>query len=250
MSESDVPESVRRDLRFLKAYAVVSTLAIGVLLLGAFRPPEILRLETLEVERIDVVNDSGTPALVLAGQGRLPGPTFGGREYPQELSGGRTVASGMIFFNERGDEVGGLTYRGDFIDDGYRAYGGITFDQFRQDQVVSLRYGDDGRSRSAGVEVWDRSTEVAIEDLLPLLMERREATGARRDSIEARIRAMAGDEGLSAHRVFLGSRDRAALLLLRDRAGRPRIRLQVDTLDVSRLEFLDAAGEVVHAIPE
>lgn len=250
MSRNDVPDSIRRDLRFLKAYAVVSTLAIGVLLLGAFRPPATLRLDTLEVERIDVVNESGMPALVLAGQGRLPGPTFGGTEYPQELSGGRTVGSGMIFFNERGDEVGGLTYRGDFTEDGYRAYGGITFDQFRQDQVVSLRYGDDGRSRSAGVEVWDRSTEVAIEDLLPLLMERREATGARRDSIEARIRAAAGDEGLSAHRVFLGSRDRAALLLLRDREGRPRIRLQVDTLDVPRLEFLDAAGEVVHAIPE
>lgn len=249
MSRNDVPDSIRRDLRFLKAYAVVSTLAIGVLLLGAFRPAETLRLDTLEVERLDVVNEGGTPALVLAGQGRLPGPTFGGTEYPQELSGGRTVGSGIIFFNERGDEVGGLTYSGDVTDDGYRAYGGVTFDQFRQDQVVSLRYGDDGRSRSAGVEVWDRSTEVAIEDLLPLLMERREATGARRDSIEARIQAAAGD-GLSARRVFLGSRDRTALLLLRDRDSRPRIRLQVDTLDVPRLEFLDAAGEVVHAIPE
>jgi hypothetical protein len=154
----------------------------------------------------------------------------------------------MIFFNERGDEVGGLTYNGDVTEDGYRAGGGITFDQFRQDQVVSLRYSDNGQSRSAGVDVWDRSTEVAIEDLLPLLMARREATGAQRDSIEAVLQELAG-QGLAAHRVFLGSQDRTALLLLRDREGRPRLRMMVDSLDAPRLEFLDASGVVFHSIP-
>jgi hypothetical protein len=248
MTQNEIPDSVRRELQILKLWALGSTLAIGVLLLGAFRSPATLRLDTLEVDRIDIMNEGDTPALSIAGQGRLPGPTFGGTEYPQELSGGRTRAAGMIFFNERGDEVGGLTYNGDVTEDGYRAGGGITFDQFRQDQVVSLRYSDNGQRRSAGVDVWDRSTEVAIEDLLPLLVARREATGAQRDSIEAVLQAMAG-EGLAAHRVFLGSQDRTALLLLRDREGRPRLRMMVDSLDAPRLEFLDASGAVFHSIP-
>jgi hypothetical protein len=86
---------------------VGSTVAIAVLLLAAFRPPATMRVDTLEVERINILNEGGTPALSIARQGRLPGPTFGGTEYPQELSGGRTTAAGMIFFNERGDDVGG-----------------------------------------------------------------------------------------------------------------------------------------------
>lgn len=245
----DIPDSVRRDLLLLKIWAVGATLGIVILVLAAFRTSATMQLDTLQVQRLDIVNDGGTLALSLAGKGHLPGPTFGGIEYPQELSGGRTTASGMIFFNERGDEVGGLTYSGDVVGDGYRASGGITFDQFRQDQVVSLRYSDNGRSRSAGVDVWDRSTEVAIEDLLPLLVASREATGAKRDSIDAALQAMAGD-GLAAHRIFLGSADRTALLLLKDRQGRPRLRILVDSLDAPRLEFLDASGAVVHVIPE
>jgi len=248
MKGNGIPDPVRRELRILKLWAAASTLAMGVLLLAAFRSPSTLRLDTLEVERIDILNEGGGKALSIAGQGRLPGPTFGGTEYPQELSGGRTTASGMIFFNEKGDEVGGLTYQGDVAGDGYRASGGITFDQFRQDQVVSLRYSDNGTSRSAGVDVWDRSTEVSIEELLPLLLARREATGAQRDSIEAALQEKAG-QGLAAHRVFLGSRDRTALLLLRDREGRPRLRVLVDSTDAPRVEFLDAEGQVFHTIP-
>ena len=106
MTQNDIPESLRRELNILKLWALGSTLAIGVLLLAAVRSPVTMRLDTLEVERLDILNEGGALALSLAGQGRLPGPTFGGTEYPQELSGGRTSAAGMIFFNERGDEVG------------------------------------------------------------------------------------------------------------------------------------------------
>ncbi len=250
MSESRTPEPLRREIRILEVYAAVSTLAILVLLLAAFRPPSHLQLETLDVGRINIRHDTGLLALSLAGQGRLPGPHFEGKEYPQELSGGRTRASGMIFFNERGDEVGGLTYNGQVTEGGYRAGGGITFDQFRQDQVVSLQYQDNGSSRSAGVQVWDRTTDVPISQIVELVDARQKATGAARDSVEAAIRELERTAGwLAAHRIFLGSQDRTAMLLMKDRAGRARIRLYVDTLDVARLEFLDAEGRVTSSLP-
>lgn len=214
-----------------------------------FRPSSHLSLETLDVERINFLNEGGLPALAIASHGRLPGPTFEGKEYPQELSGGRTTAPGMIFFNERGDEVGGLTYHGQLSEDGYNSGGGITFDQFRQDQVVSLGYQDDGSSRSAGVNVWDRSTEISIGEILPLVEARAGPPGPARDSAEAAIRVLAA-QGLGSHRIFLGSRNRTAVLGIRDTAGRDRIRLYVDSLDVPRLEFLNAAGHVVLALPQ
>lgn len=249
MSTSASTDSARRELRQLRLYALASTLAILVLFIIEFRPPDRLEIESLDVARINVLNESGYPALVIAARGKLPGPWFEGREYSQELSGGRVRASGMIFFNERGDEVGGLTYHGHLTEDGYSAGGGVTFDQFQQDQVVSLQYQDNGARRAAGLQVWDRSTEISLQKILDLVEGRRTATGPERDSIEAEIRALA-EAGVGVHRVFLGSEDRSAVLLLKDRAGRARVRLLVDSLDTGRLEFLDADGQVVHAFPD
>lgn len=247
MIDANTTDRVTRDLRFLKVYAVCSSIALAVLLIGAFAPADGSS-EVVQTRRLEIVNDDGGYALVLAGSGHLPGPTFEGREFPQQLSGGRVQASGMIFFNERGDEVGGLTYSGQLAGEGYRASGGIMFDQFRQDQVVGLQYSDNGSTRSAGLNVWDRPTELAIVDIIELLEARAQATGAARDSIQRLIAATPGIDR-SAHRVFLGSSNRTARLLMRDTGGRERIRLYVDSMDVARLEFLDANGTVVHAFP-
>jgi hypothetical protein len=241
-------DRVARDIRFLKAYAAFSSLAVLMLLLMAFAPAR-QRFGVIDAERINILHADGTLALAISGQGRLPGPTFEGREYPQEYSGGRTTASGMIFFNERGDEVGGLTYQGQLEGDGYRASGGLTFDQFRQDQVVSLQYSDNGSRRSAGVNVWDRSTEITIAEILEIVDARAQATGAQRDSIERVIAGM-GERGLAAHRIFLGSQNRTATLLIRDTRSRPRIRMYVDSVDVARLEFMDSTGAVIRTLPD
>jgi hypothetical protein len=248
-------EDLIRQIRRLKLINTVSlallVLLVGgwvVLLRGSGGIPPWGMVESLDVMRINVLNEDGHPALVIAGQGKLPGPTFEGKEYPQELSGGRTNASGMIFFNERGDEVGGLTFAGDLTEEGYAASGHFSFDQFRQDQVVAIQYGDDGSSRRSGINVWDRSTEISIAELLELVNARLKATGSARDSLDAVLQSLVAG-GLGAHRVFLGSQDRTAMLRLQDTEGRTRIRLSVDSLDEARLELLDAAGDVVWAIP-
>jgi len=244
-------DRIERELRLLKIYAVGSSLILLILLISAFMPAhqQSQQFDVVRARRVEIVNDDGRYALVLAGRGRLPGPTFEGREYPQELSGGRVQGSGMIFFNERGDEVGGLTYRGQLAGNSYRASGGVTFDQFRQDQVVSVQYQDDGTNRRAGLAVWDRSTDLSLGELLEVLDARSRATGEARDSIERVIQSLRGRAG-GADRVFLGSANRTATLLLRDTQGRPRVRLYVDSADVARLEFLDTAGAVVHAFPQ
>lgn len=245
MTTPSNPDRITGELRFLKAYALCSSIALGILMFGAFTPqtPDVIK-----AKRIEILNDDGRYALVLAAKGRLPGPVFGGKEYPQALSGGRTTATGMIFFNERGDEVGGLTYNGQKVGDSYRAGGGIMFDQFQQDQVVGLQYSDNGTRRSAGLNIWDRSPEVALGDVIDKLEARSRATGAARDSIDRVIRAIPGMDK-SAHRVFLGSDNRVATLLLRDPQGRPRIRMYVDSASVARLEFLNETGQVVNAFP-
>lgn len=238
---------LRRELLTLRIVGGCAVVALAVLLFSGAQ--QRARFDVLDVERLNVLNADGQPALVLAGQGRLPGPTLGGHEYPQRLSGGRTAAAGMIFFNERGDEVGGLTFHGDSVDDGFSAGGHLAFDQFQQDQVVAMTYSGSDRTRSAGVSVWDRSTEIPIVEVVELLDARLRASGAALDSLNRAIQALV-DRGLGAQRIFLGSRDRTASLEIRATDGSARIRLYVDSLDAARLEFLDSAGSIVAAWPE
>ena len=138
-----------RELQFLKAYAIASSLILAVLLVSAFRSSQTQKFTVLDVERINIVEPSGRLAMVMANAERLPGPILEGQELPRELSSGRQGSAGMLFFNARGDEVGGLTFRGQESNGTYTAGSIMAFDQFKQDQVVTVQYSDRGTSRSA-----------------------------------------------------------------------------------------------------
>ena len=243
-------ETMRREIRLLKAWAAVSTLALAVLLASAFRGSRQQRMTVLDVERINVVGPDGRLALVISNADRIPGPVVEGKELPRELSSGRTGSAGMIFFNERGDEVGGLTYGGRETDGRVSAGGILAFDQFRQDQVVAIQYSDRGTSRSAGLGVWDRSPDVTVGELVELMLAARGEAGPARDSAERRLQALSASGTLGGSRIFLGSQDRNAALRINDTRGRARIRLSVDSADVARLEFLDENGSVVQTLPD
>src|SRR6266849_1706149 len=200
------------------------------------QPPAIL-----SVERLNIVDAVGHVLLVLSNGARLPGASFAGKEYPQSFVG-RGKSAGMIFLNEAGDEVGGLIYEGERRDSTYRAFGHLSFDQWKQNQVVAVQYQDNGATRSAGLQVWDRPTDVPSE-LQFALAERMLATapGPVRDSLNReRLRVRARIEGTP--RLFVGSEDRVAKVELRDLAGRVRLRLLVDSSGVGRLVFLDSTG--------
>jgi hypothetical protein len=154
-----------------------------------------------------------------------------------------------MFYNSRGDEVGGLTFRGEQSGDAYSASGMLAFDQFRQDQVVALQYSDGGNRRSAGVNVWDRSTTIGVAELLDLLQSSRGPAGAARDSAAQRLQALEASGTLGAHRIFLGSQNRTAALRISDTLGRTRIRLYVDSTNTARMEFLSESGEVIESWP-
>lgn len=239
---------LERRLRLLAAFNAIALCALVPLALGAFRPARE-RLAELDVERLRIINANGTPVLVMARPGLLPGPTIAGKAYPASVSEGREQLGGMIFFNQRGDEVGSLIFNGFARDSGYSALGHLSLDQWQQNQVVALQYLDNGRTRRAGLRVYDRPTTVTLNGELDRIVAAQGATPAVRDSL-ARLGAAARARGESgAERVFIGSQDRTAQVTLRDASGRIRARLVVDSSDAARLEFLDADGKVVSRYP-
>ena len=232
-------------VRWLTAANIALLTLVGVLAVSAFvrQAPAVIT-----VERINIVDSAGRLALVLSNARRLPGATFHGREYPQDFVG-RGHSAGLIFFNEAGDEVGGLIFEGAGHDSTYRAFGHLSFDQWQQNQVVAVQYQDDGRARSAGVRVWDRPTREPLEAQFALAQQVLSApAGPVRDSLN-RERARVRDLVQGAPRLFLGSENRTAQLELRDPQGRVRARLFVDSLGGARLQFTDATGRTTATYP-
>jgi hypothetical protein len=244
-----MPDLSRR-VRILSIVCALNGMILAVLLLSGFSKPARLRAIEVDAERINIVDPAGKHLLVMAGRQRIPGPSAGGKEYPRSVSDGREYLSGLIFFNEEGDEVGGLLFNGIKKEaGGYSAVGHLSFDQWKQNQVVAIQYIDGGKTRRAGLNVWDRPVDAPMERELDRIARMQQATGAAREALqreasEARAR---GEQGVQ--RVFLGSQDKEAQLVLRDTKGRVRARLLVDSGDAARLEFIDEGGTTIATYP-
>jgi len=238
-------QSLRRQFLVLRAYAMGSSLILLVLAVAAFRQQAGPKsLGEITVERLNVVDANGTLRMVLAGKDRMhPGVMDG-----VTIDRPRAVA-GMLFFNDEGDEVGGLTYTGTVAGGRGRANAGIMFDQLKQDQTIGMSYTESNGQRSAGFQVWDRSDTVRLSELIVKLNAANALpAGPERESAIAGIRSAAPP---GPRRVFVGKTgDRAATVVLSDAQGHARLRLAVDAGGNPRIEFLDDAGRVIVRIPE
>src|ERR1044072_7199314 len=127
-----------RDIRFLKRYAIVSTTALLIMGIAAFvRQPQKQKFGEIDVEQINIVEPDGKLRLVISNRPRSIGPIYKGK--PFGYPGG--TRPGMIFFNDEGTENGGLTFTGMRRPDGtYVSSTGMSFDQFNQDEGVTVRH--------------------------------------------------------------------------------------------------------------
>jgi len=234
---------LRRDLRLLQAYATVSSLVLVSLAVSAFRQaPSAQKLDELTVQRLNVIDANGTLRLAIAGKDRMHPGVMDGKTIDRP----RPVA-GIIFFNDEGDEVGGLTITGQERDGARRASALLAFDQLKQDQTIAIAYSEGNGQRSTGLTVWDRPDTRLSELIDKLNAAQKIQDAAARDEA---IKAARASVPPSPRRVFVGKNtDRSAAIILADAAGKPRLNLRVDAAGEASIEFLDADGKVVRRLP-
>ena len=73
--------------RLLAVYSGVLTLALAAMLLTGAPRRRNARFESIDVQRINVVEPDGTVRLVLSGKALFPGIIFKKEEYPHPRSG-------------------------------------------------------------------------------------------------------------------------------------------------------------------
>src|SRR6185437_14633762 len=123
-----------------RTYVVASTSLVGVLALAAFtKATAHEHFREIDVERINVVEPDGKLRMTISDAARSPGWIFHGKVVP-----GRPKGAGMIFFNDEGEDDGG-----------------IAFDHYESDETVTLRYSQNAGRTQSGLMVTDRA-EVPI----------------------------------------------------------------------------------------
>src|SRR5213594_22196 len=168
--------SIERELRLLKAYALLLTLLVGTLSIAAFRQTaQKTTFTEIDVERINVVEPDGKLRMVISNRPRSIGPIYKGK--PFGYPGG--TRPGIIFFNDEGTENGGLTFTGRRREDGtYSSSVGMSFDQFNQDETLTLRYTDENGRKASAITIAERDER----DIYDLIM-RRDSINKMTDSV-------------------------------------------------------------------
>jgi hypothetical protein len=227
---------------------------LGVFLLTSFGKTEkSTRFKEIIAERINIVNADGTPVMAISNKQRIANPVMGGKKYPVATAEGREYMAGIIFFNELGDEMGGLVFNSFKMVNGRVAgIGHLSFDRFNDNQVISLEYNENKSGVRSGLTFYDRPGDGSFKKSLDLIEEAKqkniskERTALLTDS----LRAMSQEKKLGSQRIFIGSRNEVAQLELKDKKGNVRGRFFIDEKGNAKLEFLDEKGKVSAMFPE
>src|SRR5690554_2366797 len=187
---------------FMMIYAAVTTL----LLIYSFNSNNrsAVSFEEISVKRINVVDDAGNNRLVISNQELIPNPIIGGKEYKR-----RIAPAGIIFYDENGDEVGGIAMSTlDSI--GLRA---ISFDYANADAIGLLAQEDlNGNNYKAGIMIMDKD--------------------------------LSGKPGSNISRLKLTTENGNAGLIINGPDEKPRISILVDSIGTPSIQVFDKNGKV------
>jgi hypothetical protein len=263
MSDPDVTASatvVERRLAALRRITTGTTIAsiaaLGVAIVAAVTarapsgagaatsaaPGLPARLDELTVGRLNVVEPDGTPRMIIASRARFPGAFLRGKDIARP---DRRDLAGILFVDDEGTENGGLVQNGQLDKDGKpRADLSLTFDRFRQDQMLQLFLEEDGDQASAGVRINDKPSyqQLSLDDLM------RELDRLPPDQRAAAVRHHGELGHFGYPRGYFGTRDGSARLALNDPQGRPRLVLSVSPQGEPSIVLLDEAGKPVRTV--
>jgi hypothetical protein len=238
--------STRKKLVFLWLTAI-SALLGWVAWSQAAAGHKVTDFDELNVHRINIIEPDGKPRVIISNRERMAGLYWGGKEYKHHSRDD----GGFLFFNDNGDEVGGLIFNSRTKDGKSSANSRLLFDQYQQGETLGLVYSEEDKQRLAGLRVWDQPNESifpAIE-LSDKLMKA--TTDAERAQLKAQMKQMEESlksKGYFTERFFAGKYLEDSVVKLADKQGRARLVLKVDGQGEPSVEFLDEAGKVTQRI--
>jgi hypothetical protein len=239
--------------RFLIAYSALVTVVFSVTVLcGLVQPNRVSAeqsdskkvLDEITVKKINIVEPNGILRAVLS--------SSDGFNYGDRAQNGPVKIAGLMFYNEEGQETGGLVYRGRVIPGGQDADCTLTFDQFRQDQNVYLHHEEKKDAQTFRIEdgltINQRPDWTAAKEEYGIYGQMQKLAGEQRDEFQLKS-AQAGK--IFARRLFFGVQ-RGVLegkpyndagIFIKNKWGRNAIKIYVDDDNKPHFQVFDQLGK-------
>ncbi|WP_337881487.1 hypothetical protein [Rheinheimera sp.] len=205
-------------------------------------PSDQSTVRELNVQRINVMEPSGHPRLVIANTAHAPKAIKEGKEFFDP--GPRP---GMIFYNDEGTENGGFVFRG-FAKDGKVEHGlHLSFDRYNQDQTLALQHIEQDGRLITGLNLVDRP-QYPIDQYMTLMLAVQQGDTEAQSKLQQLEQQQPDIHG--HRRAFYGTVDRKAMLQLNDPQGKKRIEMAVGKDGQPQLVFYAADGSELLRLPE
>ncbi len=250
-------DKVQKELRILKIYALFSTvLFVALFCLAARSHGRKAEFDEIDAKRINIVEPDGKVRLTLANRERMPGGQMAGVDltarYGNRVMGNNgPAAAGLIFFNDDGDECGGLVYGSKIVDGKPTAVVRLSFDHYRQNEAIDIVHDEEGGTSRSGLEVVDTGGPITADEVRQVNSILLRPDGPEKDAAMKKFGSEHATTFKYAPRLFVGRlpENDASAVVLMDTESRPRIRMEVDASGAPSLEFLDGQGKVTYSLP-
>jgi hypothetical protein len=224
------------------ACAIGSAALVALIATGAAKQPPRAKFAEIDVERINIVTPEGKTEMVLSNRLRLPPPVIDGKQILSD----RGQKPGIIFYNQTGDESGGLIFDGKLDKNGKPAAGmHFSMDRFGGDQQLALGQYENGGFMESGLSVFDRGLHKNYAGLYEAF--ERAPEGDEKAKLLQRWKDAGGEQ---VKRMFVGkTRGESSAVILADAKGRAKIMMIVTPDGKPMLNFMDDNGKVIHSLP-
>ena len=125
-------EELAKQVKILKIYVIVLTIIVIICIAVIFKIMHIDgHFNEITAGRINIAEQDGKLRMVISNHENQHPGSYNGKDLPK-----RDRPVGMIFFNDDGDECGGIVY------DGSKKEANMTYsiDQYKSDQIMQIQY--------------------------------------------------------------------------------------------------------------
>lgn len=161
--------------------------------------------DEITVKRINIVDDNGVNRMVISNEERMEPPIIKGKKYKRALN-----PAGIIFYNEKGDECGGIAI-----------------------------------SRNPETQTYALALDYDNADAIGILTQQNTKTNGYRSGLIVNDKDTTGKVGSNISRISLMTENGNSSLVLNGPDEKPRIILSVDSLGTPLFKMVNSAGEVI-----
>ena len=225
-------------INFLTGYAVVSSLVFALILFSSFDGKvRNVNYDEITTKRINVVGEDGGLRMVISNETRQHSGRMNGKDNEK-----RERPAGLIFFNNEGDECGGLVYKSKTENGLTKSGMSFTMDQYKEDQVIQLlndeSFKRDKSNLQRGLSINEFPSGSTMEARTKEL-EKIENEVERKK----KIREFYNNEG-AKQRLFVGrTSGNSSGLFLAGTDGKLKMMIYVDDKGNPKIETFDSTGK-------